>query len=402
MPLHEEIGPVKVYAPVKPDGVWQVTWTAPGMLRQVKQRKTKKKAIALAKEVRGQLKRGEIGKVHRITAKEAEWIRLCRKLDDPKRVLEEAVARQEAFGRRISISEACERYRQEYIDSHHRRATVQDAKSRSKIIEDSLGERYLDSLSEGDVEKWRSALNGSNRHINNTHRHLRHLFERARVWGLVPRGFNPAKDVALLREPRKEPSVWTPEDLRKCFQWYRDGNCPGESAHRICFLALGAFAGLRPSEIEGVFGDRPGLRWEDIDFKARHIHVRPEVAGKLSEPRYITFTAKPESGLSKKLADQMWKTLKTCLLPLRKAGGEITGRRTQRDMSSELRTAGVIEHWPKDGLRHTWISSLLALGVHRDWVAELAGNSPAIIRTNYKRPMPEKVAEEWFSTHAGS
>ena len=89
--------PVKVYSPAKPDGVWLVTWTPPGMLRQVKQRKSEKKAIALAREIRGQLKREEIGRVHRITAKESEWIRLCRIRDDPERVLEEAVARQEAF-----------------------------------------------------------------------------------------------------------------------------------------------------------------------------------------------------------------------------------------------------------------------------------------------------------------
>ena len=56
----------------------------------------------------------------------------------------------------------------------------------------------------------------------------------------------------------------------------------------------------------------------------------------------------------------------------------------------------MIRTWPKDGLRHMWISSMLALGVARDWVAELAGNSPEIIRTNYKRPLPEKIAQEWF------
>jgi hypothetical protein len=257
MPLHQEIGPVKIYSPTSSVGVWQITWTPPGLLSQVKQRKTKAKALALAKEIRGQLKRGEIGRVHRITKEEGEWIRLCRILDDPKRVLDEAIARQEAFGRRISIAEACERYGKEYEKSD-RTATVKDAKSRAKVIENSLGERFLDSLSEKDIEEWRSNLNGSNRHINNAHRHLRHLFERARVWGWIPMGFNPAKDVALLRDPRKEPVVWAPEALQNCFQWYLAGNCTGQTSSRICFLALGAFAGLRPSEIEGIFGERDG------------------------------------------------------------------------------------------------------------------------------------------------
>jgi hypothetical protein len=40
---------------------------------------------------------------------------------------------------------------------------------------------------------------------------------------------------------------------------------------------------------------------------------------------------------------------------------------------------------------------MLALGVHRDWIAEMAGNSPGVIRTNYKRPMPEKVGRKWFT-----
>ena len=40
---------------------------------------------------------------------------------------------------------------------------------------------------------------------------------------------------------------------------------------------------------------------------------------------------------------------------------------------------------------------MLALGVARDRVAELTGNSPEIIRTNYKRPLPEKVAASSLS-----
>lgn len=77
----------------------------------------------------------------------------------------------------------------------------------------------------------------------------------------------------------------------------------------IVFLALGAFAGMRPSEIEGVVGERDRLQWDDIDFEQRHIRIRAEVAGKLAEPRYITFTEKPGSGLPKELADTMWAAL---------------------------------------------------------------------------------------------
>ena len=106
------------------------------------------------------------------------------------------------------------------------------------------------------------------------------------------------------------------------------------------------------------------------------------------------------AGLSKEFADQIWTTLSSWIEPHRQKTGPVSFRKCQRRVSPELREAGLIESWPKDGLRHTWISSMLALGVARDWVAELAGNSPAVIRTNYKRPLPEKQAASWFGIRA--
>jgi len=365
------------------------------MTRQVKERKTKDEALALAKEIKSQLKRGEIGRVHRVTADDQELLQLCRKLHSPKRVLEEAVARQENF-KRATVAECCQRYIGEYMERQSA-MTRHDATSKAGIIRETLGERYLDSLSERDIEEWRdNRLQGSKRYKNNIHAHLRHLFERARVWGLVPKGHNPAREVSSLKIPRAEPVVWTPEDLKACLSWYQRGDQP-DAGRKIAFLALGAFAGMRPSEIEGVVGERDGLQWQDIDFKQRHIRIRPEVAGKLAEPRYITFSEKPASGLTKELADTIWGTLTSWIVPYRESSGPVTFRKCQRLVSPELQGADLISAWPKDGLRHTWISSMLALGVHRDWIAEMAGNSPGVIRTNYKRPMPEKVARKWFT-----
>ena len=365
------------------------------MPRQVKDRKTKKEAEKLAREIKAQLKRGEVGRVHRASDEEYELLELCRKLADPRRILEEALENQDKF-KRATVAECCDRYIDEYRDRGSVR-TRDDATSKAGIIRETLGERYLDSLTERDIEHWRDTkLKGSNRYRNNIHAHLRHLFSRARVWGFVPKGHNPARDVPSLKVPRAEPVVWSPKDLKACLEWYQ--NSPkADVGEKIVFLALGAFAGMRPSEIEGIVGEREGLQWEDIDFKQRHIRIRTEVAGKLSEPRYITFTEKPSSGLSKELAETMWTTLCNWIEPHRKETGPVTFRKCQRLVSPELREAGLISRWPQDGLRHTWISSLLALGVSRDWVAELAGNSPGIIRTNYKRPLPEDVAQDWFS-----
>ena len=395
MPLHKEFGPVKIYSPTESGRVWQVTWTPQGMRRQVKQRTNKEGAFELAREIRGQLKRGDVGRVHKVSTDEAEWIRLCRQLNEPERVLKEALERQESFGKRLTVAECSDRYAKEY-DQSDRAFTRQDARSKANIIRKTLGARYLDSLTESDLEEWRSNLNGSNRHINNIHAHLRHMLERARVWGVVPKGFNPAREVAALKIPKKEPCVWEAMDLERSFQWYASQKSKNAAKH-IAFLALGAFAGMRPSEIEGVSGERDGLHWEDIDFERKHIRIRPEVAGKLAEPRYITFSEKVASGLSEEIAGSMWCTLASWLEPIKQPSGPVVSRQCQACVSAELRNSSIIQTWPKDGLRHTWISSLLALGVHRDWIAELAGNSPMIIKTNYKRPLPEAIAKSWFA-----
>ena len=210
MPFDSEIGSVKLYSPSALGKPWRVTWTPPGMPRQVKDR-----------------------------------------------------------------------------DSS---MTRNDATSKAGVIRETLGERYLDSLTERDIEEWRDTkLKGSKRYRNNILAHLRHLYERARVWGFVPKGHNPAREVPSMKIPRPEPVVWAPKTLKACLEWYRKSEKP-DVGGKIVFLALGAFAGMRPSEIEGVVGERDGLQWDDIDFKQRHIRVRAEVAGKLAEPRYITLS----------------------------------------------------------------------------------------------------------------
>ncbi len=165
-----------------------------------------------------------------------------------------------------------------------------------------------------------------------------HLYKRASVWGWSPSGFNPAKDVVRLRVRRKEPSVWSADDLRSCLQCYQR-QLHGKPSTRIAILALGPFAGLLLSEIEGVAGERDGLSWEDIDFKRRHIHIRLEAARKLAELRYITFTAKPESGLSEDPAAEIWNAMASWLLPELKLIGPVAGRKSQGDINRELRDA---------------------------------------------------------------
>lgn len=195
------------------------------MQRQVKDRKTKEGAEKLAKKIKGQLKRGEVGRVHRAPTEEQALLELCRKLRDPKAILQETLDCQDNF-KRATVAACCDRYIEEYRDRDSS-MTRNDATGKAGPIRETLGECYLDSLTERDIEEWREIrLKGSNRYRNNIHAHLRHLFGRARVWGFVPKGHNPARDVPSLKVPRTEPVVWSPTDLKACLDWCHSTGIP--------------------------------------------------------------------------------------------------------------------------------------------------------------------------------
>jgi hypothetical protein len=55
------------------------------------------------------------------------------------------------------------------------------------------------------------------------------------------------------------------------------------------------------------------------------------------------------------------------------------------------------EPWPADVLRHSYASCWLTIYKNRAELAELMGNSAAIIGKHYRRPIPQAEAEEWFA-----
>jgi hypothetical protein len=96
--------------------------------------------------------------------------------------------------------------------------------------------------------------------------------------------------------------------------------------------------------------------------------------------------------------------LKAFLEPLKKKSGKVV---TIKNTSKELGTtaantvdkkAGIEAlEWKHNALRHTYISARVAECGDVPRVADEAGNSPQVIRTNYLKRMRPKAAAEWFS-----
>jgi integrase len=138
------------------------------------------------------------------------------------------------------------------------------------------------------------------------------------------------------------------------------------------YLAIGAFAGLRASEIER-------LDWRDIDFEENEIAVHGE--GHKSE-RHV----------------DMLPNLRDWLFPLRKHTGKITPKNFRKHLDSARAAAGIVA-WPNNCLRHSFGSyhlkhfgndalTRLQMGHWRD---------STVLFDHYRRAVTRKNAERYWN-----
>lgn len=202
------------------------------------------------------------------------------------------------------------------------------------------------------------------------HRDVIKLFSR---W-LVLRGYLP-KGTDLLEgvqnySARKigEITTFTPEEMTLLLQHTSERILP--------FLVIGGFAGLRHAEISR-------LDWQDIDLQEGFIEVKAENA-KTDTRRIVPIK----------------ENLKAWLVPIAKKSGPVVGLANIANPLSKLaRKAGV--EWKHNALRHTYISARVAECADVPRVADEAGNSPQIIRTNYLKRMRPAFAAAWFNIMPG-
>jgi integrase len=199
------------------------------------------------------------------------------------------------------------------------------------------------------------------------------FLNRARDWNLIGPGKHAA---ALLRRPvipdagREILSVAQGAALLAAVR--------AEEPKLEAYFLIAGWLGLRPSECQR-------LTWGAFDFARGYCHVSTETAQKTSTERYVPMDGR----LGERLKELFAASGKT-------AGQKVCGFRSREFLSVLARKAGVLDKWPPDVLRHSFCSYRLAVLGDIAKVADEAGNSPAIIRTNYRRPvLPEDGAAWW-------
>jgi integrase len=248
---------------------------------------------------------------------------------------------------------------------------------------DGLSERYIETLRshlrrfavglEGpissikvtEIERWLRSRDIGPRARNNIRSSIITLFHFAQKEGYLPRGrLTEADQIAKAKDFGGRIGILSPAEF---------GPVAGRAPDKIqLFLVLGAFAGLRSSEILR-------LEWMDINFRRQTITVAPEKA-KTATRRLVPIQP----------------NLMQWLQPYRTAAGALFA--TRRDASRAIAFAkGYQIQWPNNALRHSYATYRLAITADAPRVALEMGSSPQKLVRHYRELADEKEAEAWFS-----
>jgi integrase len=224
---------------------------------------------------------------------------------------------------------------------------------------DAHSGQIVSAFTASQIDAWLRGLNISAVSRDTYRRRVSIAFEFGRRQGWCMK--NPVADVARAGGSKHEVAVLSPAQVAKLLA----------ACHPavIAYVAIGAFAGLRPVEAER-------LRWTDISHD--QIHVRAANA-KTRKHRLVPVHPNLREWLA--------------LAGRSKDGCVGFSRRRFRDA---WRKAGFAE-WPQDALRHSYGTYRWPLVEHEGKLAQEMGNSPDIIVRHYRRLTDRKTAEAYFS-----
>jgi integrase len=360
------------------------------------------KAIAEAKKTGVQLNKGDLGSAD-LSGQERVACRRAMQLLAPTGVAIEMAAAEyaDAFAKlkgRASLARVVEFYlKRNPLDMQNKRVAEVMKECLESKAQDKLSDRYqmqleydlkrfalrfknnIDEVAGRDIDQWLRDLDVSGRTRNNIRMSVQTLFGFAKAKRYVPKDHDEMDAVPVAKEAAGAIEIFTPAELRELLA--------AASAEMVPFLAIGAFAGVRHAEIQR-------LDWKDVRFDAGIIEIHAgnaKTATRRTVPILPNLKAwlekhKKESGPVCQFAnvtDQIVSLLTKINHKRREAAGE----------GEEVKEF----KWKHNGLRHSFISYRVAVIKNVAEVALEAGNSPAMIFSNYRELVTPQDAEAWFA-----
>ncbi|HEY7951203.1 MAG TPA: tyrosine-type recombinase/integrase [Solirubrobacterales bacterium] len=251
-------------------------------------------------------------------------------------------------------------------------STMRDYRNMVRVLVREFGKRKIESITSEDIELWISGYGGSNRTRQKYLVCLGSIFKRAmKVYGL-PR--NPAD---LVERPRVRRAakidVLRPEEVLALVR-------AAESEQDAAIFHTAAFAGLR-------MGELLALRWRDVDFTRRTIHVRENwTQGETTTPKGGTERAVP---MAEEVAERLARlgqrdhfTADDDLVFCTPRGQHVGYKSLKERYRAALRKAGLREDFRFHNLRHTFGSTVIRHADSRE-VMEWMGHADLTTTRRY-------------------
>ena len=288
-------------------------------------------------------------------------------------------------GRSLQIKDAIQRCIQDKIDEGVSDVYVKALRSRFKRIEQDFGDRHLSDIRSNEVKDWIKKLPLSETSKNNFSKEFRTLFS----WAVSNEycESNPLTKVRKIKSAKKritasniskiEPElklnpIFYPDEMGQVLKLAK-GDVKA-------YIAIGAFAGIRTSEIER-------LRWSDFNFIEGYIDLSREIT-KTAKDRHVII----EPNLKDWLDGLIVKPTDTDPDPFVCARGF---DRRLRLFKKELLSNGI--EWKNNVLRHSFASYSMALHGDVRTREQLGQTSPYVVHRHYKQTITKTKAEEWFN-----
>jgi len=239
---------------------------------------------------------------------------------------------------------------------------LRDLKTRLSRFKISMGDRIIADISSGDVDHWIQSLNVGPQTQNNFRAVLSAMWTFA-----VRRGYSIVNIIQLVDKTsvvRDHIPTFSVEQLTALFAAAPRDYLP--------VLAIGAFGGLRPEEINK-------LKWEDLDFHERTIRVNASAA-KTRKKRFAEIS----------------DNLRAWLEPYAGCTGRVAPPNLQKLRRATMKTAK-IEKWFPDVLRHSFASAHYAFNRDPARTAVIMGHRDQnMLLTHYRDVMkPSEAAKYW-------
>jgi integrase len=239
-----------------------------------------------------------------------------------------------------------------------------DLRSKLGRFVNSFHDELVCNLTVAQIEAWIRSLDIGTVSRESYRRNVSVLLEFGRRRGYLPA--NPAADIKIRRCPEGEVSILTPDELRNLLR-----KCVPEI---VPYVAICAFAGLRPSEAAS-------LLWSDIRLDTMQIEVRARHS-KTRRYRFVPIQANLSEWL------------------MRYRGDDGSVHYSRHKFREAYKAAGMNE-WKMDILRHSYGTYRLPILKSADALALEMGNSPDVIFRHYRRPMNEATASDYFDLRPG-